>query len=560
MRVRFPNHPAGEFLLGGVEWHVLTTGPSEVVGSARTDSSFFKHMDAAIALGEAAVKANPKDASARFFLGGAYGYEARYLALQEKWWDAYQKGKRGVGHLERVVKERPDYGDAYLGLGIYHYYADVLPSVLKFFSTFVGMNGDKKRGLEEMHRALREGAIVREEARFFLAEIYSSFEDDQWRAFEYSRSLRDEFPESELFVWLHARVLDELHLADLAEPEWRWLRERAQGPGQRGFVEYRLARTVLASGDFAGAAARLSDLVKRNALGSRRMTMWARVRLATALDFLGRHVEAMEETRQALTSKASSTATDLAEERLAAGRVDPSVLSLSELEEMARILKETGAGTEADLRRLEEKLSGPSRGLSGSKAKRFTTIALDLAEARLRRGDPEGCAASASRLASSVRDLPKEQKARLLRLRARAFARLGRRDEAIAELKTARPKADFETREEIDADRKLIEAGAPPRTEGVITPSISAPDRGELTLEVEWTSGGPSTRVPLALDGTRWVLPAPLPDGVRSRFVIDGRTRRLDPYAPRVVLVDDEAWCLYPKQTKSPPAKDSISK
>ena len=129
----------------------------------------------------------------------------------------------------------------------------------------------------------------------------------------------------------------------------------------------------------------------------RRMTMWARVRLATALDFLGRHAEAMEETRQALASKGSSTATDLAEERLAAGRVDPSVLSLSELEEMARILKETEYGSRGRPSPARRKTFRAVARTSGSKAKRFTSIALDLAEARLRRGDPEGAAASASR-------------------------------------------------------------------------------------------------------------------------------------------------------------------
>ncbi len=557
-----PAHPAGEFLLGGVEWHVLTTGPSELVGSARGDSAFFTHMDSAIRLGEAAVKANPKDASARFFLGGAYGYEARYLALQERWWDAYQKGKRGVGHLERVVKERPDFADAHLGLGIYHYYADVIPSVLKFFSTFVGMNGDRERGLREIHHALREGTMVREEARFFLAEIYSTFEKDHWKALEFSRSLRDEFPENELFAWMNARVLDELHHAGLAEREWEWLRTKARGGGQRGFVEYRLARTLLSAGDFAGAASRFQSLVRNDALGSRRMAMWARVRLMMALDFLGRHDEAAAAAREALAVDASSTAKELAQDRLAEAKRDPTVLPLSELEEIARILNETGTHGEPELRAMESKLTGPSRGLSGSSAARFTAAALDLAEARLRRGDPNGCVSAIDGVMDAARALPKEERAKLMRLRAHALARSGRLDDALRELKSARPKADWETREAIDRDRRLLEKSPPPAADPSAASSERvplAPDRGELTLELEMESNGTVRRLPLALARGGWRAREEIAPGTRYRFVIDDHRRRIDPYAERVILLGDEAWGIYPKQTNSPPPGSTAS-
>ena len=83
--------------------------------------------------------------------------------------------------------------DAYLGLGIFHYYADVLPSVLKVLGMLVGMGGDAERGLAEIQRAVRNGDLVNVEGRFFLAEIYTTFEEDHWTAYGYSRGLRDEF-------------------------------------------------------------------------------------------------------------------------------------------------------------------------------------------------------------------------------------------------------------------------------------------------------------------------------------------------------------------------------
>ena len=543
--------------MGGLEWHKLTTGPSELIASESGSAPFFTEMNEAISLGEAAVKANPSDASARFFLGGAYGYEARYLALQEKWWDAYQKGKKGVSHLERVVKDRPDYGDAYLGLGIYHYYADVIPSVLKFFSKIVGMDGDKKRGLQEIHRSLREGTIVEQEARFFLAEIYSTFEEDQWRALEFSRTLRDQYPENELFAWMNARVLDELHLTGQATHEWEWLRTQAQGPGHRGFVEYRLARTRLYSGDFEGAAAQFQDLLQRGTLGSRRMTVWSHIRLGVAYDFLGRYEESLGQHRKALELKASDTAKERAEERIAAGKKDPGVLSLLELQEMASILKDTGAHGEKELRMLEDKLTGPSRVLSKSKADLYYDIARDLAEARMRRGDAAGCVAAVDRILKSGRQTPSEEKALLLEVRARAQARVGRLDEARSDLQSARSKAGGDARPRIDREIELLAKGNPYATAAPIAEPagrrVETSDRGELTLEVEVMSGGDSSRIPMDLQGAKWIS-RPLPESsgdLLYRFVANGLSPRIDPTTARTVMNVDQAWSVYPKQTNS---------
>ncbi|HMB69948.1 MAG TPA: tetratricopeptide repeat protein, partial [bacterium] len=312
IRARNPASPAADFLLGGVEWHRVTTGPAGFTEGGPAEKSFFARMDSAIALGEAAVDRNPDDVSARFFLGGAYGYKARYLAIQQKWWTAYRTGKAGVGHLERVVEQAPDLADAYLGLGIYHYYTDVLPSIFRFLGTLIGIRGDRDRGLEEIHRALREGSLVNVEARFFLAELNTSFENDHWTALGWSRSLRDEFPENELFAWLNARVLDELHLADEASAEWLALRERPRDGSLRGFLEYRLIRTKLFGGRFEEAAEDFERELPRG-FGSKRITMWGRVRYGLCLDFLGRHREAMRQYELAHGLDASGSAKDRAD-------------------------------------------------------------------------------------------------------------------------------------------------------------------------------------------------------------------------------------------------------
>ncbi|NNE44214.1 MAG: hypothetical protein HKN12_08385, partial [Gemmatimonadetes bacterium] len=488
------------------------------------------------------------------------GYKARYLALQEKWWPAYRTGKRGVSQLEEVVKRDPGFADAYLGLGIYHYYSDVLPGVLQFLGTFVGINGDRERGLREIRRSLLEGVLVPVEARFFLAEIHTSFEMDQWRALEYSRSLRDEFPENELFTWMNARVLDELHLPDLAIAEWNVLRTKPRGGRLRGFLDYRLARSRLFGGDFAEAAAMFEDGFARG-FGSGRIRMWAHLRHGECLDFAGEHVRAMEAYRAAGEIDASNTASDRVKKRLTAGKHDASRISLRELEEMARILRATGPHPESDLRRVEDYVTRPSRGLSRRDEERYFAILRDLADARLRAGRPEECLRALDRAGDGWQSPGREARARIHALRARALYRMDRRDAADEAWTLAARRGPAELRDEI---RRLREAlvgadaasrGAPET--GSVTAVWTALDRGELLLELEADFLPAGRRLPFTLTSSGWHLEAAVPAGpVRYRLVTDGHVPRVDPHAERIVLERDAAWCvdIYPKQTYAEPS------
>ena len=167
---------------------------------------------------------------------------------------------------------------------------------------------------------------------------------------------------------------------------------------------------------------------------------------------------------------------------------------------------------------------------------------------------------SASRLASSVRDLPKEERARLLRLRARAFARLGRRDEALAELKTARPKAGLR---DAPRNRRGSEAhrsrGARDVRRDRAFLDLGARSRKNSRSRSNGTSGRPCD-ARSARARRREMGPSRAASGRRALPLRHRRAHSAPRSVRRASSVQDEAWRLYPKQTKSPPAKDSISK
>jgi hypothetical protein len=99
--------------------------------------------------------------------------------------------------LEQLVPGQPD---AEFGLGLYDYYADVLPRLLRLVRFVLGIpGGDRERGLARIEAA-REGSLFSTvEVQAQLFEIYAFFEQQPDRALPEIGALRQRFPGSPLW-------------------------------------------------------------------------------------------------------------------------------------------------------------------------------------------------------------------------------------------------------------------------------------------------------------------------------------------------------------------------
>lgn len=175
-------------------WMYLKNPQDEAVGEKYKGISF-KSIDVA----EEMLNKNEDDVDAMFYLGGAYGNLGRYYSMDKSWWKAYWDGKKGKNYLKDVVEKDPKYYDAYLGLGIYHYYADVLPKFVKFFSFILGIEGDKEQGFKELQLAISKSKNTRTEAMFFLGAIYTDIEKDFEKALPIFKELFGKYPNNSIF-------------------------------------------------------------------------------------------------------------------------------------------------------------------------------------------------------------------------------------------------------------------------------------------------------------------------------------------------------------------------
>ncbi len=148
------------------------------------------------------ISENPNDMEALYCLGGAYGNTGRAYVLNGQWWKGFWKGKKGFKIMKKVVEKDPDYYDAYLGLGIYHYFTATLPKIAKAISFLLGgPEGDKEKGIREFELVRDSSTLLTIEARKILLRVFrwennwsSYYNESKWLAEHYPENYNFQIP------------------------------------------------------------------------------------------------------------------------------------------------------------------------------------------------------------------------------------------------------------------------------------------------------------------------------------------------------------------------------
>ncbi len=205
--------------------------------SRELDAEFSATVDHAIRTTEAWTKRSPDDAESWFYLGGAYAARVQWRVLRNEKLAAARDGKRIKLALERAIALDPNLDDAYFGLGMYKYYADVAPAaakILRFLLLLPG--GDRREGLDQMLRARSRGRLLQGEADYQLHIVYLWYERQTSRALQLLRSLHDRYPANPLFQAQIAEIQDAYeHDVTASLATWRSLlaaarEQRANAP------------------------------------------------------------------------------------------------------------------------------------------------------------------------------------------------------------------------------------------------------------------------------------------------------------------------------------------
>lgn len=207
-----PDSPLGYLFEADATWWkiYLTTGnlidPDvfDVVSKATSpyDGAFLSQVHEAIKRADARVRAQQDLARSLLDEGMTYGLLARYYGLRDNDLPTARAGKRMRALLLRALQLDPKLTDAYLGVGIYNYFVDTLPEIVKLLKFVIGLPGGSRTvGLQQLELTAKKGDLVRGEARFYLAKDFSRGNERQYlRSLELFQQLAAEYPANPLWT------------------------------------------------------------------------------------------------------------------------------------------------------------------------------------------------------------------------------------------------------------------------------------------------------------------------------------------------------------------------
>lgn len=278
--------------------------------SRALDAEFTATVDRAIRTTEEWTLRDPADGEAWFYLGGAYAVRVQWRVLRDEKLAAARDGKRILQALERAIALDPGLDDAYFGMGMYRYYADVAPTAAKILRfLFLLPGGDREEGLAGMLRARNRGELLQGEADYQLHLVYLWYEGQTERALALLESLHGQYPSNPLFLAQIADIQDK-YQHDVTASLATWRRLLAAGREQRASaatlaeMQARLgiARQLEALHQTDHAIEQLQAIVAAKARAPYSALPLALLRLGDAHDRLGSRTAAVSSYRAAIAA------------------------------------------------------------------------------------------------------------------------------------------------------------------------------------------------------------------------------------------------------------------
>jgi len=194
------------------------------------DDRFEQSATDAIASAAAWTRREPRRAEAWFYLAGSYAPYLQWRVLRGERLAAAREATRVKSALERALELDQSLHDAYFGIGLYHYYADVAPAAAKILRVLLLMpGGDRVLGLKEMLQARERGQLLTGEADFQMHWLYLWYEKDPRRALGLLEGLDARYPSNPQFLERIAEVQHEyFHDHQASAVAWQALIDRAR--------------------------------------------------------------------------------------------------------------------------------------------------------------------------------------------------------------------------------------------------------------------------------------------------------------------------------------------
>ena len=202
-----------------------------------------KIIDDATYLIDGSVLADDEDrAKLYFYRGSAYGYLAYSQGKSGQWFKALDNGLASITDLEESVLIDTTLYDAYLGIGVYHYWRS---TKLKYILWLPFVPDMREEGIDQIKLAIEKGkysAGMGMHQLIYILVDYGQFDE----AILYAEKVIDIYPKSQFMRWAHAHVYYKRHEYDKAIQSYFKLFELIKTDEQSNYSHWLFCHTRLA--------------------------------------------------------------------------------------------------------------------------------------------------------------------------------------------------------------------------------------------------------------------------------------------------------------------------
>jgi tetratricopeptide (TPR) repeat protein len=180
-----------------VDWWKIV---SDLDNTSR-DDAFLSKLDKVIDLCDEILDKNENNITAMFYKGGALGFQGRLHGNREDWIKAANAGRNALPIVQETYKLAPTNNDVLFGIGIYNYYAAVIPEQYPFVKPFMFFfpSGDKTKGIAQLRQASEKAVYAKTEATYFQLQLLFNFEKQYQEALPLAQKLNMKYPNNVLF-------------------------------------------------------------------------------------------------------------------------------------------------------------------------------------------------------------------------------------------------------------------------------------------------------------------------------------------------------------------------
>jgi hypothetical protein len=177
----------------------MVDGSARLVPDPAVRTRLFAALESSRRLARARLAGRPDDMDGLFALCMSAGIETDYAALVERrTWRSIKLASVAIEPSRKLLARTPPFYDAYLTFGALEYIVGDLPFFIRWLVHYDGIEGNKRRGIEQLKLTARHGRYYGPFARVLLT-VASLRERKTADAERLLTGLVQEFPENPLF-------------------------------------------------------------------------------------------------------------------------------------------------------------------------------------------------------------------------------------------------------------------------------------------------------------------------------------------------------------------------